>query len=144
MWVSISVKRIIVWAPSMDTERVSQNLWMFKQTMEHFDQLNERLCQLGAREDIKIGLAATGHYWKVLWTFLIDHDWTVEVFNPVLSAGLCQGKSTWTPHRCGFDFSDCQSDSRGWLYPFYRERFDGSIEDLMSSTSLYGLPAKRC
>ena len=64
--------------------------WMFKQTLEHFDQLNERLCQLGTREDIKIGVKATGHYWKVLWTFLIDHDWTVEVFNPVLSAGYAR------------------------------------------------------
>ena len=32
--------------------------WMFKQTTEHFEQLNERLCQLGSRDEIKIGLEA--------------------------------------------------------------------------------------
>jgi len=64
--------------------------WMFKQTTEHFEQLNERLCQLGSRDEIKIGLEATGHYWKVLWTFLTEQDWAVEVFNPVLSAGYAK------------------------------------------------------
>ena len=64
--------------------------WMFKQTTAQFEQLNERLCQLGARDDIKIGMEATGHYWKVLWTFLTNQDWTVEVFNPVLSAGYAK------------------------------------------------------
>lgn len=64
--------------------------WMFKQTTEQFEQLNERLCQAGARDAIKIGLEATGHYWKVLGPFLTEQDWIVEVFNPVLSAGYAK------------------------------------------------------
>lgn len=64
--------------------------WTFQQTTAQFEQLKERLCQLGAREEIKIGLEATGHYWKVLWTFLTAQGWTVEVFNPVLSAGYAK------------------------------------------------------
>ena len=33
-----------------------------------------------------IGLEASGHYWMSLWRFLLERDWQVEVFNPVLSS----------------------------------------------------------
>ena len=33
-----------------------------------------------------IGLEASGHYWMSLWRFLLERDWQVEVFNPLLSS----------------------------------------------------------
>jgi hypothetical protein len=35
--------------------------------------------------------AFSGHYWMSMWRFLLERDWTVQVFNPVLS-----GKSAHT------------------------------------------------
>jgi transposase len=33
-----------------------------------------------------IGLEASGHYWIGLWRFLLERDWAMQVFNPVLSS----------------------------------------------------------
>ena len=33
-----------------------------------------------------IGLEASGHYWMSLWRFLLERDWQVQVFNPLLSS----------------------------------------------------------
>ncbi len=60
--------------------------WMFKQNNEKFEQLNERLLQIGPMDEITVGMEATGHYWKVLWHYLTARGWKVEVFNPLLSS----------------------------------------------------------
>ena len=55
------------------------------ETQEAFDHLDKKLRGLG-QPDLRIGMEATGHYWLLLHAFLVQKGWTVEVFNPVLSA----------------------------------------------------------
>ena len=55
------------------------------------DRLIGALCQPGfhaprwQREHF-FGLEASGHYWMSLWRLLLERDWAVQVFNPVLSS----------------------------------------------------------
>ena len=53
---------------------------------EGFAAFEERRRQLGDKSALQIGLEASGHYWMSLWRFLLERDWTVQVFNPVLSS----------------------------------------------------------
>ena len=55
-------------------------------TAEGFAAFEERLGQLGDKGAVLIGLEASGHYWMSLWRFLLERDWAVQVFNPVLSS----------------------------------------------------------
>jgi transposase len=52
---------------------------------EGFAGFKERLRQLGDKSAVLIGLEASGHYWMSLWHFLLEREWAVQVFNPVLS-----------------------------------------------------------
>ncbi|WP_423242967.1 IS110 family transposase [Bacillus cereus] len=36
-----------------------------------------------AQAEIKIGMEATGHYWLALYSFLLDHEFSVIVLNPI-------------------------------------------------------------
>ena len=65
--------------------------WIFEQTQEHFEQLNQKLHQLGTAQTLLIGLEATGHYWLVLHDFLVEQGGSVQVFNPLLSAHQAKG-----------------------------------------------------
>ena len=51
-----------------------------------FTAFEARLRQLGNKTAVLIGLEASGHYWVSLWRFLLERDWHVQVFNPVLSS----------------------------------------------------------
>jgi transposase len=53
---------------------------------EGFTAFEGRLCQLGDKSAVLIGLEASGHYWMSLWRFLLERAWQVQVFNPVLSS----------------------------------------------------------
>ena len=53
---------------------------------EGFAAFEARLRQLGEKISLLIGLEASGHYWMSLWRFLLERDWQVQVFNPVLSS----------------------------------------------------------
>ena len=53
---------------------------------EGFAAFEARLRQLGDKTAVLIGLEASGHYWMSLWRFLLERDWQVEVFNPLLSS----------------------------------------------------------
>ena len=53
---------------------------------EGFTAFEGRLRQLGEKTAVLIGLEASGHYWMSLWRFLLERDWQVQVFNPVLSS----------------------------------------------------------
>ncbi len=60
--------------------------WAFSQTPAQLELLEEKLRKLGTPEEVKIGMEATGHYWKVLFTWLNCRGWSVDVLNPVLTA----------------------------------------------------------
>jgi transposase len=53
---------------------------------EGFTAFEGHLRQLGDKTKLLIGLEASGHYWMSLWRFLLERDWQVEVFNPILSS----------------------------------------------------------
>ena len=53
---------------------------------EGFTAFEGRLRQLGDKSALLIGLEASGHYWMSLWRFLLERNWQVQVFNPVLSS----------------------------------------------------------
>lgn len=55
--------------------------------LEAFDQ---RLRALGTGLQLKIGVEASGCYWRLLWQFLLERGWQVEVLNPVLSAATAR------------------------------------------------------
>lgn len=40
-----------------------------------------------ATEDCIIGMEATGHYWLAFYSFLINHNFTVKVINPIVTDG---------------------------------------------------------
>jgi len=54
------------------------------------EALDQRLHTLGSATQLKIGVEASGHYWKLLWQFLLDRGWQVDVLNPVLSAATAR------------------------------------------------------
>lgn len=53
---------------------------------EGFDSILNELDMLGQKEQIKIGMEATGHYMNCLVRCLISNDYQVQIFNPSLIA----------------------------------------------------------
>ena len=53
---------------------------------EGFDSLLNELGLLGLKEQIKIGMEATGHYMNCLVRFLISNGYQVQIYNPSLIA----------------------------------------------------------
>ena len=53
---------------------------------EGFAAFEERLRQLGDKAAVLIGLEASGPSWMSLGRFLLEREWQVQVFNPVLSS----------------------------------------------------------
>ena len=60
------------------------------QSRAGLEEFEKRLHTLGAMEEIKIALEASGHYWKILWQFLTQKGWHVDVLNPILSASTAR------------------------------------------------------
>lgn len=60
------------------------------QSTPAFEALDQRLRSLATPAQIRIALEASGHYWKLLWQFLLAQGWNVEVINPVLSAATAR------------------------------------------------------
>jgi len=58
-------------------ENTSEGFQSFLKSLEAFD-----------KEQIVVGLEATGHYWLALFSFLVDNSWTVKVINPMQSDAL--------------------------------------------------------
>ena len=53
-------------------------------TKEGFDSLLNELGLLGPKEQIKIGLEATGHYMNCLVRYLVKNGYQVQIYNPFL------------------------------------------------------------
>lgn len=43
------------------------------------------------KDNIEIGMEATGHYWLSLYSFLVEHDFIVHVLNPIQTDGWRKG-----------------------------------------------------
>lgn len=53
----------------------------FPNTRAGVEKLIARLEALGG--DVRLAMESTGHYWIALYEYLVDHDYTVTVFNPL-------------------------------------------------------------
>ena len=58
-----------------------------------FDSLLNELGLLGQKEQIKIGMEATGHYMKCLVRCLISNGYRVQIYNPNLIAGFRESEA---------------------------------------------------
>jgi len=62
-------------------------------TRQDLDSFETFLATQCPRETTLIGIEATGHYWIQLRRFLVDHGWSVLVFNPVHSGVLSRANA---------------------------------------------------
>ena len=60
---------------------------------EGFESLSNELGLLGLKEQIKIGMEATGHYMTCLVRYLISNGYQVQVYNPLLISNFRQCES---------------------------------------------------
>lgn len=65
--------------------------WSFNNNCEGFSLLRERLC--GLKDDVKIGLEATGHYGQNLKLFLETNGFSFMEFNPLLISRFVSSKT---------------------------------------------------
>lgn len=87
IYVGVDIGKFRHCAGAIDAQgRCVLKPWSFSQMPEELERLEEKLRMLGASEEVKIGMEATGHYWKVLFAWLTSRGWCVEVLNPVLTA----------------------------------------------------------
>ena len=61
----------------------------FKNSATGYDQFLSVLQNNSlSKESCVIGLESTGHYWYPLYFFLVEHKFTVKVFNPIQTAAF--------------------------------------------------------
>ena len=63
-----------------DKKNVVFKGFQFKNTTDDANKLLEKIAQY---PEIEIGMEATGHYWLALYSFLIKHNYIVQVVNPI-------------------------------------------------------------
>ena len=58
----------------------------FANTQEGCEKVLALLQRLGiGREDVTVGMEATGHYWLSVYAYLTEREYTVRVINPIQS-----------------------------------------------------------
>ena len=77
-------------AVAMDSTVVMKP-WCFANSSDAFNELTGRLEELGGRDQVRIGMEATGHYWITLYDYLAEDGWQVDAFNPLISAAAARG-----------------------------------------------------
>jgi len=64
----------------------------FPNTTEGGDSLATLIKKyVSSSDQLQIGMEATGHYWLSLYSFLLEHDFTVHVINPIQTDGWRKG-----------------------------------------------------
>lgn len=64
----------------------------FSNTTDGANSLLDKLSAfVNITADVEIGMEATGHYWLSLYSFLIEHGYTVHVVNPIQTDGWRKG-----------------------------------------------------
>jgi transposase len=81
-----------------ETGQVLMNPWFFNQDSEGFERLFKELEQLGAPQEIIVGMEATSRYWLPLRHALAARGYRVECVNPIITAheigGDVRGRKT--------------------------------------------------
>lgn len=71
-----------------DDAKIIFKAFSFSNTLDDAENL---LHKLEPYQNIQIGMEATGHYWLSLYSFLIEHGFTVHVVNPIQTDGWRKG-----------------------------------------------------
>lgn len=87
-WAGIDIGKLQhVVALVDDDGRVIRKPASFPENEAGFARLTE---WLGLKDDVRIGLEATGHYWRNVYLWLVDQGYQVVVFNPVQTCRFAQ------------------------------------------------------
>lgn len=77
-------------ASLMDNDaKVIFKAFSFSNTLDSAESLLQKIEPY--RDNIEIGMEATGHYWLSLYSFLIENGFTVHVVNPIQTDGWRKG-----------------------------------------------------
>lgn len=72
-----------------DDAKIIFKAFSFPNTLDAAEELLHKLKPY--QDSIEIGMEATGHYWLSLYSFLIEHNFTVHVVNPIQTDGWRKG-----------------------------------------------------
>lgn len=72
-----------------DDAKIIFKAFSFSNTLDAAEALLHKLKPY--QDNIEIGMEATGHYWLSLYSFLIEHNFTVHVVNPIQTDGWRKG-----------------------------------------------------
>ena len=92
-YVGIDVSKFKHDAAVIDQDGVVHSRFTIANSREGFDTLLNELGLLGLKEQIKIGMEATGHYMACLSRCLISNGYQVQIYNPVLISNFRNSES---------------------------------------------------
>ena len=92
-YVGIDVSKFKHNVAVVDQDGVVINCFSIANSREGFDSLLNELGLLGLKEQIKIGMEATGHYMSCLVRYLISNKYQVQVYNPLLISNFRKTES---------------------------------------------------
>jgi len=89
MWtlgIDIAKRKHVAALLDYNGKRVFKN-FSFTNTMEGVNRLLDRINQVGfSKENLLIGMEATGHYWMILYHFLSNAGFQIRLINPLMTA----------------------------------------------------------
>ena len=59
----------------------------FSNTTDGASGMLEKLSAYTDKDNVEIGMEATGHYWLSIYSFLMEKEFTVHVVNPIQTDG---------------------------------------------------------
>ena len=74
-----------------ENAKVLFKAFSFSNTTDGANGLLEKLSVHTDKNNVEIGMEATGHYWLSIYSFLIEKDFTVHVVNPIQTDGWRKG-----------------------------------------------------
>ena len=63
----------------------------FSNTIDGANSLLEKMSAYADKSDVEIGMEATGHYWLLIYSFLVENGFRVHVVNPIQTDGWRKG-----------------------------------------------------
>ena len=93
IFVGIDVSKFKHDVAIINQDGVLMGSFTIKNSREGFDSLLNELGLLGLKEQIKIGMEATGHYMMCLSRCLISNGYQVQIYNPVLISNFRNSES---------------------------------------------------
>ena len=102
--IDIAKNNHVIGAVDEHGERIAKGM-QFSNNTSGFEKCRTYLEGLGtAKEDVRIGMEATGHYWLALFCWLQNQGYDVTVINPIHTSAMRKFKGS---SRVKTDFVDC-------------------------------------